>query len=282
MDIQKDKQILLIDDQLDFCTLVQDILKDSICALSYNTDSREGLRQALTRRDLDLILLDIDMPDPDGIEILHQLKKSHARNIPVMMFTARAEMDVVHKVLEMGASSYILKPFRVHDFIAHINQALHINIFYHRIQDVTGQNIDNNSVPGADLLPHVVTRRLLMVDDEARELELIQDVLEGSSCAVIGTQDPHEGLRIAEQQAPDLILLDIHMPEMSGVDFLRTLRGKGLKTPVMILTSDGSIDTVSAVKAYDVYGFVLKPFKFHFFIHQLEQALGTKLFAGKL
>lgn len=278
--MNKEKQVLLIDNQQEFCTLVADILDRSICALTCATDPHEGLRMAMTRNDLDLILLDIEMPELNGLEILQQLKKSHARKIPVIMLTAHAEQEIVSQTLEMGANSYILKPFRVQEFTTHLSETLKQDIFVSSQEPSNPWRADAidaslNAVPQ-------ITHRLLMVDDDARQISLVQDLLEASSCALLSTQDPHQGLLWAEQKKPDLILLDINMPEMGGLEFLYELRRQGSTVPVMILTSDNSLDTLNEAKNYQIEGFILKPFKFHFFVQQLEKALGSKLFAGKI
>lgn len=129
MEVRTERHILLIDDEPHFCELVKDILHNAHCTLQTFSDPHAGLREALMRNDLDLILLDIEMPELNGLEILRQLKKSHNHKVPVMMFTAHAEMEVVRTALNLGAQDYLLKPFAVHPFVHRLNKLLETDLF---------------------------------------------------------------------------------------------------------------------------------------------------------
>ncbi|PIQ27033.1 hypothetical protein COW36_03145 [bacterium (Candidatus Blackallbacteria) CG17_big_fil_post_rev_8_21_14_2_50_48_46] len=275
MDLNKELTILLIDDELHFCQLAKDILAMSACNLIYFTDSRAGLREALSRKNLDLILLDIEMPDPDGLEILRQLKKSHNRRVPVMMFTAHAEMSVVQQALQLGANEYILKPFSVHNFVARISHILDTNIFQNLPSHLTPQALDNGTPPET-------SHRILMVDDDPQALKLAQDMFEVSSCTLETFSNPKEALMLVQAAPPDLILLDMHMPEMDGVSFLKALRAQNLKTPVIVISAENDEETIKASTLLGIEAYLLKPYRFHDLVSKVEKVLKTTLFAGRL
>lgn len=104
-------KILVIDDEPIICSLVADTLQTNglevICAL----DGIEGLQLARQERP-DLIILDIMMPDVDGYEVCHQLRRSFlTSSIPIIMLTALDQMPDKIKGMNQGADDYITKPF---------------------------------------------------------------------------------------------------------------------------------------------------------------------------
>jgi len=81
--------------------------------------------------------------------------------------------------------------------------------------------------------------RILIVDDEPEMVRGLEDNLRFEGYQTIAAGDGKRGLALALSEAPDLILLDVMMPGMSGWDLCRELRGRGLDTPVIMLTARG-------------------------------------------
>lgn len=124
-----EKKILLIDDNELNKNLVSDILEGSICQLTYCIDPREGLRSLMVRQP-DLLLLDLDMPDINGIDILKQIRSmSSTRKLPVFMFTGHSAREIVDQILDLGVTDYIIKPFEAIDLISKLNKFFGQNIF---------------------------------------------------------------------------------------------------------------------------------------------------------
>ena len=91
--------------------------------------------------------------------------------------------------------------------------------------------------------------RVLAVDDEAVVCESIRRVLTEEGYSVATTQSPREGLDLVRKETFDLVLLDIKMPEMDGIDFLREVRAVSPETEVIMVTGYATIQTaVEAIK----------------------------------
>ncbi|MCF8032327.1 MAG: response regulator [Desulfarculaceae bacterium] len=80
--------------------------------------------------------------------------------------------------------------------------------------------------------------KVLVVDDDPADVELVTDILSGLGCQIIPAPGGAEGIEIALREKPDLIVLDLHMPEVSGWDVLEALRDQGgdWHPPIMIFT----------------------------------------------
>src|SRR5512145_556192 len=81
--------------------------------------------------------------------------------------------------------------------------------------------------------------RILIVDDEPAMVRGLDDNLRFEGYQTLTAANGREGLELALREGPDLVLLDVAMPGMSGWDLLRTLRGKGIDIPVVMLTARG-------------------------------------------
>lgn len=92
---------------------------------------------------------------------------------------------------------------------------------------------------------------------------------------MLEAQDPLLGIRLAEETQPDLILLDINMPEMNGMEVARRLR-HFLKpsTPILALTADALIEIRERALAAGFSGFIGKPIDIAMFYEQIDAFLG--------
>ena len=114
-------RILLIDDDVELCALLAELLKRQGFDLQMEHDGAKGLERARSGQ-FDLIVLDVMLPHLDGFEVLRQLRLSSM--VPVLMLTARGE-DVDRIVgLEMGADDYLAKPFNPRELTARIHAIL--------------------------------------------------------------------------------------------------------------------------------------------------------------
>ncbi|MFA5084850.1 MAG: response regulator [Candidatus Omnitrophota bacterium] len=119
------KKILIIDDELGFCELVEknlELVNDFAVAIA--TDSREGISLAKKIKP-DLILLDIMMPHMDGFEVLKKLKDdTDTIEIPVIMLTAKGDDESRTRAMQLYDEEYITKPIGINDLKNKIDEVL--------------------------------------------------------------------------------------------------------------------------------------------------------------
>jgi two-component system alkaline phosphatase synthesis response regulator PhoP len=102
--------------------------------------------------------------------------------------------------------------------------------------------------------------RILIVDDEPEMLRGLEDNLQFEGYQTVTAGDGRKGLALALSEAPDLILLDVMMPGMSGWDLCREIRQRGLDVPVIMLTARGEeVDRVLGLEL-GADDYVTKPF----------------------
>ncbi len=120
---------------------------------------------------------------------------------------------------------------------------------------------------------------ILLIDDDAAMIQMVEDILALTSCRLHAFMDYRDGLRQAMTNPPDLILLDVHMPEINGLDLLHQFRKMKAthKTPIVMVTGDSHLETVQKAKDIGISAYVLKPFKPVDFIQTLEKVLQRSL-----
>lgn len=107
---RKNYSVLIVDDSPQNISIINEILKNEY-SVRATTNGIKALKIAQSESPPDLILLDIMMPEMDGLEVLKKLKEhNHTREIPVCFITAKDDMDDRIKGSELGISFYITKP----------------------------------------------------------------------------------------------------------------------------------------------------------------------------
>ena len=116
-------------------------------------------------------------------------------------------------------------------------------------------------------------RKVLIVEDDQAMAVALRDGFTYEGYAVHVARDGAAGLRMAEERSHDLLILDVMLPRMSGLDVCRQLRGSGNDTPIIMLTARGQeIDKVLGLKT-GADDYVTKPFSFLELMARVEAVL---------
>jgi len=115
--------------------------------------------------------------------------------------------------------------------------------------------------------------RILVIDDEAAIRDSLKMTLEYEGYEVLGAATGQEGLALAEREAPDLVLLDVKMPGMDGIEVLDRLRSMNEALPVVVVSGHGSISTAVEATKKGAFDFIEKPFASDRVLVSLRNAL---------
>ena len=111
-------RVLLIDDEQFYFKLIQKKLKESDYELEYAKSSSEGLAK-ISSFDPELLIVDLMLPDMDGLQILERLRRDPKfSTVPVIVITAKDQLDEKLKAFELGADDYLVKPFQPEELVA--------------------------------------------------------------------------------------------------------------------------------------------------------------------
>jgi PAS domain S-box-containing protein len=223
--------VLIVDDSL----TVRMHLHEALTAAGFEpVPAADGAsaRAALARRDFGLVILDVLLPDADGLELLAELRRSRRhRATPVMLLSTEAEVQSRIRGLETGADEYVGKPYDAATVVARARELV--------------RRASGAGATEAGRAP------ILVVDDSVTVREELRAELERAGLEVVTAQDGEEGLRVAADRHPAAVVVDGAMPGMDGATFIRQLRLDPVlrTTPCILLTASQSVGELRALDA---------------------------------
>jgi cyclic di-GMP phosphodiesterase len=122
--------------------------------------------------------------------------------------------------------------------------------------------------------------RVLIVDDNATNLELVQEILtQAGYTDLLSTQDPSGVAKLCEAWRPDLVLLDLHMPGLSGYQVMAAIRGlmrEPENLPVLVVSADATIDACHRALSMGARDFITKPLNHNELLLRTRNLLQTR------
>jgi two-component system response regulator PilR (NtrC family) len=117
------------------------------------------------------------------------------------------------------------------------------------------------------------TNQILIVDDNPHMSSLLSDILDFFDYRAVGARDGEEALKTLAEKSFDMVITDLRMPKMGGMDLLRALKTKFPQLPVVVITGFGTESSRSDAFAASADGFLPKPFK----VEEIKELLKTHL-----
>ena len=116
---------------------------------------------------------------------------------------------------------------------------------------------------------------ILIVEDNARNMKLVRDVLRAKGFETLEAANAEEGVRIARGRSPDLILMDIQLPGMSGIDAIGVLRADGVTASIPVVAITASVMQQDRQQIMDAGfdAFIEKPINLRRFLDTVRQSL---------
>jgi PAS domain S-box-containing protein len=204
--------VLVIEDNPQASQLIQMYLQEAGYRTELARDGAEGLEMA-KRLKPNIITLDMIMPVKDGWQVMKELKRHPiCKNIPIIIISITDEKKLG---FSMGAVDYFVKPVNKEELI-------------NALKKIPLAKIDAKQHP-----------KVLIIDDDRTASELIQVMLEAEGYEVLTTMNGKDGVQLALSETPDLIILDLIMPDISGFNVAYQLKQqqRTRNTPIIILTS---------------------------------------------
>jgi len=201
------------------------------------SDGYEALN-IVNSEDFDLIITDIEMPRMDGFTFCSKLKSHPTKNsIPVIILSSKEKEEDIELGFKVGAASYIIKSNAKSDLRARVKEIL-----------------DKNSL--------LRGRTVLVVDDSTSIRNLIEKALTKAGFNVISAENGRDALELLGKDTPDMILSDLHMPELDGFGLCKSVHSdKNLsQIPFIIMSSDGDRATMRRLLQYGASAYLVKPF----------------------
>ena len=239
------ERILVIDDDIVNLKIAEHVLEKDYnvtCAKS----GMEGI-DILKSNDIDLVLLDLYMPEMNGMDVLAKIREDASiSSVKVVILTSSGMKTDVTEAIRLGALDFIKKPFFPTEFLDRIKKVLNI------------AKKDN----------------ILVVDDDKMNLAIVHKML-GIRYDVTCVSSGMDAISYLNNNVPDMILLDLHMPEMNGLEVLEKIREQDNLSdiPVVFLTADNDRKTEIDIFKAGAMDFIQKPFIAEVVIQRISRIL---------
>lgn len=212
-------KILLVEDDIPLAEGLKQSLHNESYAINWVDKGHDALN-AILAEDFDVIILDLGLPDIDGLQVLRKIKEQH-KNLPVLVLTARDGVENKVKGLDLGAEDYLAKPFDIAELLARLR------VIERRI----GTN-QNNTITIHNIKLDTKAQQVL-IDDESinfsrREYMIVRSLMENAdrinSKALLESKLYEWG----EEVCSNTIEVHIHnIRKKLPKTFIKTVRGVG-------------------------------------------------------
>ncbi len=217
--------ILVVDDEQMLCDLMRPALSRHGHVVLTATGGREALELFQQHRPR-ITLLDLRMPKIDGIEVLKQIRVMDPQ-ASVMMLTGAGSYSLENQARELGVTDFLRK-------------GLSLNVLQRALGRALQQPVMAAAPPSPRPRAPVGTEEavsILVVDDELMIRRMLKQYLTGNGYQVHTAQNGKEALALVERIQPRVIILDLCMPGMNGVQVMFGLRAKEYQGSIIVLTA---------------------------------------------
>ena len=223
-----DKKILIIEDEYNIARFLQLELEHEGYEVGISHDGREGLDKACSDY-FDLLILDVMLPSLNGVEVLRRLRQKS--DMPVVMLTAKDEMNDKILGLDIGADDYMTKPFAIEELLARIR------VIFKRMDNYKASKPQNDSIlrikgVNLDIDRYTVTYKEKNIDLNKREFELLKYMMQNKNLVI--TREMILAKVWGYEYMGDTNVVDVYIrylrskiDDQFGIKLIHTIRGVG-------------------------------------------------------
>ena len=262
-----DLPILVVDDNASNRRILQEILTNwhmKPTLVNSGAEALNALEKANLQDSFPLVLLDVHMPDMDGFALAEQIRSCYKhRGIKVILLTSAFRPSDVARCRELGISDYLNKPIKQSEVFDSIVTAMAEH----------SRKTERYESTSALIQASERSLRVLLAEDNPVNQTLAMRILERLGHKVEVVNNGKEALRQVQAEEFDLILMDVQMPEMDGLEATTAIRqaetGTGKHTPIVAMTAHAMKGDREKCLSAGMDGYLSKPVR----IDELKQIL---------
>ena len=248
------QNILVVDDSAVIRQSLAKLLSDLGAEVTTAVDGKEALEIAQANgNSFDLVITDVDMPNMDGFGLCVNLKREEkTRRIPVVILSSMDTEKDIEKGFRVGAAAYLSKSEALNELPDIIDRVVQKSVFQR-------------------------SRKILVVDDSSTIRSVVTKALENSGFKVLTAENGYEAMELMKRKRPDLILSDIEMPVMSGIDLCRTVhKDDNLSAiPFVVMSTKNDRAIMRRMMQWGAIAYLTKPFNVEQLVITIERLLSN-------
>jgi len=246
--------MLLVDDESDFLESTSRALERRGFQVTRAQNGLSALAE-LERGTFDIAVVDVKMPGMDGLELFRTIRQ-RLPELPVVILTGHGSIRDAFQTTKEGLYQYLTKPCEIEELAVLARRA------------AGGKKMVEVPDPAADLQG----ARVLLVDDEVELTRSLAKVLGRRGLRVTTASNGGEALALFGERRFDLVVLDVKMPQVGGVEVLRRIKAVDPSVEVILLTGHPSVRTAVEGLESGAFDYLLKPPEIETLLAKLEEA----------
>ncbi|MBP5217156.1 MAG: response regulator [Bacilli bacterium] len=214
-------------------------------------------------KDYRIVIVDLKMPDIDGIETIRRIHKEVDSNLPVLLISAYDWSDVEQKAKEAGVNGFLSKP-------------LFRSTLYDKISEILGT--ETTSTETKDDYSDLEGLNILIAEDNEINWEIISTLLDSYGITTERAENGRiavEKMKNAKEGSYLLVFMDIQMPEMNGLDATRAIRALdnpwASSIPIVAMTADAFSENITECLNAGMNGHIAKPIDIKLVIKEVRR-----------
>jgi DNA-binding response OmpR family regulator len=241
----QDVRVLIVEDE----ALVSEIIRHALETAGYRVagsaaDGAEALEMARTLRP-DVVLMDIDLPDGDGLEVTRRLLA--VTPLAVVVLTAHETPELIERAGAVGVAAYLTKPPNVRE----LDRAIRISLA--RFGELQALRREKAALEVAG------RPKVLFVDDDDLARQMYTLILRRAGYNVLAVSSAEAALKQLDEWQAGLIISDIMMPGLSGLDLLRKIQEQRRHCEVILITANANVETAVQALHEGAFDYLVKP-----------------------
>ncbi|MGY4383303.1 signal transduction histidine kinase/DNA-binding response OmpR family regulator/CHASE3 domain sensor protein [Pedobacter sp. UYP24] len=252
------KKVLIVEENKQHAEALSYFLSNYNITTEVAGNVNQGI-DALHRKEVDCVILDMGIPDKGAYETLETIKKSEGlENLPIIIFTGKNLSKGEESRIKQYADSIVVKT--AHSYQRILDEA---GLFLHLVEE---KAVDNKSKPASERLGGLYevlnNKTVLIADDDVRNIFSLTKALEQHKMKVLAATDGKEALQLLkENPIVDIVLMDMMMPEMDGYESTREIRKMPAykQLPVLAVTAKAMMGDREKCIAAGASDYISKP-----------------------
>lgn len=221
-------RIFVVDDDQDFAASLADVLELDGHQVEIAHSGEEAVK-AFRKNDYDLTFMDVKLPGRNGVESFLEIRR-HKPNARVYMMTGFSVEQLLEEAIAGGAYGVLHKPLDLRRLL--------------------------------DMLKEIKPEGVLIADDDQQFVESIQDLLNDNGYRVFVARDGREAIDRVLDNGIDVLILDLHLPVLNGLEVYMELKHRGRIVPTIIVTAyaNEEVEALDELHSLTLTGVLTKPF----------------------
>jgi two-component system, NtrC family, response regulator HydG len=225
----KSLNIFIVDDDQDFAESLAEVLAGAGHRVELAFDGESAIK-IFREQVFDITFMDVKLPHKNGVESFFEIRKINPRARVVMM-TAYSVKQLLAQAIEQGAIGVLRKPFEIPRLLV-------------MLEEVKPDGV------------------ILMADDDHDFIDSLQELLVEHGCTVVVAHTGQEAVNAILADGIDILVLDLRLPVLSGLEVYLTLKKHGRALPTIIVTGYAAeeAEAIDKLRSMSIAGCLIKPF----------------------